>query len=74
MASLVTGLPYGRLTSNIVAMNSRHFLASVFSILCVFSASAQDKPKSDAKPEELNTAWLAEHYTKYEHRIAMRDG
>jgi len=21
-----------------------------------------------------NTAWLAEHYTKYEHRIPMRDG
>lgn len=24
--------------------------------------------------QETNTAWLAEHYTKYEHRIPMRDG
>src|SRR5215475_12931238 len=23
---------------------------------------------------DTNAAWLAEHYTKYEHRIAMRDG
>src|SRR5260221_9174122 len=23
---------------------------------------------------DTNTAWLSEHYTKYEHRIPMRDG
>ena len=34
------------------------------------AVAADDKPKA----EELNTAWLAEHYTKYEHRIPMRDG
>ena len=30
---------------------------------------AEDKDKDDA-----TAAWLAEHYTKYEHRIPMRDG
>jgi len=25
-------------------------------------------------PADTNAVWLAEHYTKYEHRIAMRDG
>ena len=25
-------------------------------------------------PADPNAAWLAEHYTKYEHRIPMRDG
>src|SRR5579872_2223551 len=24
--------------------------------------------------QDTNAAWLAEHYTKYEHRIPMRDG
>src|SRR5262245_56420303 len=28
----------------------------------------------DDKPVEATAAWLAEHYTKYEYRIAMRDG
>ncbi len=28
----------------------------------------------DAAETETNAAWLAEHYTKYEHRIPMRDG
>jgi len=27
-----------------------------------------------AEPGDTNTTWLAEHYTKYEHRIPMRDG
>src|SRR5688572_32068959 len=27
-----------------------------------------------AEPADTNAVWLAEHYTKYEHRIAMRDG
>lgn len=26
------------------------------------------------RPADTNAVWLAEHYTKYEHRIAMRDG
>lgn len=29
---------------------------------------------SDDSPADTNAAWLAEHYTKYEHRIPMRDG
>jgi len=29
---------------------------------------------SDAKTDDTNAAWIAEHYTKYEHRIPMRDG
>ena len=28
----------------------------------------------NAAAEDVNAAWLAEHYTKYEHRIPMRDG
>src|SRR5262245_63849866 len=28
----------------------------------------------DDKPVEATAAWLAEHYTKYEYRIPMRDG
>src|SRR5688572_15758823 len=27
-----------------------------------------------AEPPDTNAVWLAEHYTKYEHRIVMRDG
>ncbi len=27
-----------------------------------------------AEPADTNAVWLAEHYTKYEHRIPMRDG
>src|SRR5919109_1332409 len=27
-----------------------------------------------AEPADTNAIWLAEHYTKYEHRIPMRDG
>lgn len=29
---------------------------------------------SESKPVDANAAWLAEHYTKFEHRIPMRDG
>ncbi len=29
---------------------------------------------ADDKKEDATAAWLAEHYTKYEHRIPMRDG
>lgn len=31
-------------------------------------------PVTAAENVDTNAAWLAEHYTKYEHRIAMRDG
>ncbi len=29
---------------------------------------------ADEKPPDTNAVWLAEHFTKYEHRIPMRDG
>ena len=29
---------------------------------------------AEEKPTDASAAWLAEHYTKYEHRIPMRDG
>ncbi len=31
-------------------------------------------PSASAQIVDTNTAWLAENYTKYEHRIPMRDG
>ncbi len=42
------------------------FLAALFFSLVIPSAHAADT--------DTNSAWLAEHYTKYEHRIPMRDG
>ncbi len=42
------------------------FLAVMFLFLAVPSARSADV--------ETNAAWLAEHYTKFEHRIPMRDG
>lgn len=32
------------------------------------------RPVLQAADSDTNSAWLAEHYTKYEHRIPMRDG
>src|SRR5437868_6018918 len=44
-------------------------LSSAITLLAVAAAKsrAADAPST-------NTAWLAEHYTKYEHLIPMRDG
>ncbi len=43
--------------------------------LCGLSLSAALLPTlADDKKEDATAAWLAEHYTKYEHRIPMRDG
>ena len=44
------------------------FLFVVFVLQTLAVRAAEDKPA------EVNAAWLAEHYTKYEHRIPMRDG
>ncbi len=44
-------------------------LLFIFVMLPVLIARAAEE-----KPADLNAAWLAEHYTKYEHRIPMRDG
>ncbi len=54
-------------------MNPMIVLRSVFLFLFVMSMAAQGawvaEPSADT-----NAVWLAEHYTKYEHRIPMRDG
>jgi putative CocE/NonD family hydrolase len=43
--------------------------------LCGLSLCAALLPtRADDKKEDATAAWLAEHYTKYEHRIPMRDG
>ena len=43
--------------------------------LCGLSLCAALLPTlADDKKEDATAAWLAEHYTKYEHRIPMRDG
>ena len=43
-----------------------------FLVLLAFAAY---RPISAAEQSsDSNAAWMAEHYTKYEHRIPMRDG
>jgi predicted acyl esterase len=46
-------------------------------ILCLvvsLSLAANRVVAADDKSADTNAVWLAEHYTKYEHRIPMRDG
>jgi hypothetical protein len=46
-----------------------------FVVLVTVSLSFHENHASAAAPSgDTNAAWLAEHYTKYEHRIPMRDG
>src|ERR1051325_6032082 len=40
----------------------------------VFIALSMARSARAAEAADTNAVWLAEHYTKYEHRIAMRDG
>lgn len=47
----------------------RHFLLLLIALASGFSLRA-----ADSATNEFNAAWLAEHYTKYEYRIPMRDG
>ncbi len=47
---------------------------AVRSLGVVLLLAATRAPAADDKPVDTNAVWLAEHYTKYEHRIAMRDG
>ena len=42
-------------------------------LVAVLSLAAYRAPSAE-QPAETNAIWLAEHYTKYEHRIPMRDG
>src|SRR4051812_13128956 len=44
------------------------FILAITSLITTHSARAADPTPS------TNVAWLAEHYTKYEHLIPMRDG
>jgi len=50
-------------------MLSLRFLPRYFGLACLAIRSA-----GAAEPADTNAVWLAEHYTKYEHRIRMRDG
>ena len=44
-------------------------------LLClVLLGSLLARSSPAAEPADTNAVWLAEHYTKYEHRIPMRDG
>src|SRR5687768_10592943 len=45
----------------------------VASVAVVLMAGANRALGADLAPD-TNAVWLAEHYTKYEHRIPMRDG
>src|SRR5215212_446241 len=45
----------------------RSGLLAGIAVLCRIAVIAQS-------PANTNVAWLAENYTKYEHRIPMRDG
>ena len=53
-------------------MNVCHCAAGCW--LVSFGLAALPVWAADQKPAETNATWLAEHYTKYEHRIPMRDG
>jgi len=53
-------------------MNARPGVLRLGLFLLVLAASRARA--ADEKPTDATDAWLAEHYTKYEHRIPMRDG
>lgn len=46
----------------------------IFRLLTFLSLAISQVWLTDAKSADTNAVWLAEHYTKYEHRISMRDG
>jgi len=47
---------------------SAFFLVSILLLAVIRARGAEEKSA------DTNATWLAEHYTKYEHRIPMRDG
>ncbi len=53
-------------------LRMRSFLFAVPSLV-LLSLAADRAPGAEAFAD-TNAVWLAEHYTKYEHRIPMRDG
>lgn len=52
-------------------MNTNRLYACTFSFLLGLGSICL---MAEDKPADATAAWLAEHYTKYEHRILMRDG
>src|SRR5258708_39399040 len=46
----------------------------VIGLLLVSGRARAADAHAEDKTGDTNAVWLAEHYTKYEHRIAMRDG
>ena len=52
-------------------MNANRRFARTLIVALWFCASPL---AAEDKSTDVNAAWLAEHYTKYEHRIPMRDG
>ena len=53
-------------------MSHVRFPVSFLAVVCL--PGALGAAPRDNKPADTNAVWLAEHYTKYEHRLAMRDG
>src|ERR1044072_8903482 len=53
-------------------MTRGRFPPSFLAVVCL--RGALGAAPGDHKPADTNAVWLAEHYTKYEHRIPMRDG
>src|SRR4051795_7875813 len=47
----------------------RHYFLLLIALVGGFGSRAADSGTND-----FNAAWLAEHYTKFEYRIPMRDG
>src|ERR1044072_3238509 len=43
-------------------------------VICLALTFAALRSSAAEPSADTNVVWLAEHYTKYEHRIAMRDG
>ncbi|PTX91774.1 CocE/NonD family hydrolase [Opitutus sp. ER46] len=43
-------------------------------LLCLAFLALVPVTRADDKPAESSARWMAEHYTKYEYRIPMRDG
>jgi len=58
-----------------LADNAAMMRLTLSALLSLVSLAALVTPAYAAEPSgDTNAAWLAEHYTKYEHRIPMRDG
>jgi len=58
-------------------MTSTAFLArdrSASVLLLLATLLTTRAQTNQAKPADVNEAWLREHYTKYEYRVPMRDG